>query len=295
MMPVAQRVRAIPGWQVTLAVALLALGFLIAAQLQSEGPRVQYTTQERQPLVTTAEDLQAKQDQLKAQILDLRSRIETLESRAQGSAVLVRQLNDELADARMAAGLVPIEGPGLVLQLEDSSLPVPQGGNSTDYLVSARDVRTIVEQLWLAGAEAIAVNAERITGTSAILDIGGSVLVNSAYLSPPYQVSAIGPSGLYDRLSHSSGFIAFVRARAEAFQIGIRFAELPSIDLPAFAGAVTLRYGQPLPSPSPTASPSPSSSGPSRSGGSATPTTKTPSANPGSTEDDSPRASPAGP
>ena len=48
-----RRLRAIPTWQVTLGVALLALGFLIAAQLASEGPRVRYTTQERTPLVET--------------------------------------------------------------------------------------------------------------------------------------------------------------------------------------------------------------------------------------------------
>ncbi len=276
MSTVAARIRAVPGWQVTLAVALLALGFLIAAQLQSEGPRVQYTTQERQPLVNTAEDLQARQDQLKAQILELRSRIEDLESRAQGNAVLVRQLNDELATARMAAGLVPIEGPGLVLQLDDSTLPVPQGANDTDYRVSARDIRTVVEEMWLAGAEAVAVNGERIMGSSAILDIGGSILVNSAYLSPPYQVAAIGPSGLYDRISHSAGFIAFVRARAEAFQIGIRFAELPNVDLPAYAGAVTLRYGQPVSSesPSPSAGASP--------GGTTAPKASTPRPSPSS-------------
>ena len=48
------RIRALPTWQLTLGVALLALGFLIAAQLAAEGPRVRYTTQERTPLVQTA-------------------------------------------------------------------------------------------------------------------------------------------------------------------------------------------------------------------------------------------------
>ena len=58
-------------------------------------------------------------------------------------------------------------------------------------------MRTVVEELWLAGAEGVAVNGERVTVATAILDIGGSVLVNSAYLAPPYQVSAIGPTDLY--------------------------------------------------------------------------------------------------
>ena len=37
------RVRAIPSWQITLFVALLALGFLVAAQLATEAPRVRLT------------------------------------------------------------------------------------------------------------------------------------------------------------------------------------------------------------------------------------------------------------
>ena len=48
------RIRSLPSWQVTLGVALLGLGFLIAAQLASEAPRVRYTTQERTPLIETA-------------------------------------------------------------------------------------------------------------------------------------------------------------------------------------------------------------------------------------------------
>ena len=61
-----------PDWQVTLGAALLGLGFLIAAQLASEGPRVRYTTQERTPLLETATGLQAQQDELKERLLDLR-------------------------------------------------------------------------------------------------------------------------------------------------------------------------------------------------------------------------------
>ena len=123
------------------------------------------------------------------------------------------------------------------------SEPVPTGGAASDYIVNARDIRTVIEELWLAGAEVVAVNGERLTVTTAILDIGGSVLVNSAYLAPPYDVSAIGPAGLYDRLSHSQGFIDFVRARAEAFGLQVRFAEVQDVTVPAYAGTVSLRHG----------------------------------------------------
>ena len=243
--------RGIPSWQVTLGVALLALGFLIAAQLGTEGPRVRYTTQERTPLLETATELQAEQDELKAKILGLREAIQAVEGQGVGSADLVRQLNAQLEEARIAAGLIPLIGTGVVLQLDDSQAPVPPGGSQADYLVGSHDIRTVVEELWLAGAEAIAINGERVTPTTAIIDIGPSLLVNSAYLAPPYQVTALGSTDLYDRLSRSAGFVEFVRARAEGFGIRLSFAEPESLEMPAFAGTVTLRYSRPIASPSP--------------------------------------------
>ena len=258
-----RRVRAIPSWQVTLGVALLALGFLIAAQLASERPRVQYTTQERTPLVGTANQLQAQQDELKQRILDLRAQIQGVENQGAGSADLVRQLNTELEQARIAAGLIALTGTGIVIQLEDSKEPVPPDGSESDYLTGSRDIRVVVEALWGAGAEAVAVNGERITLTSAIIDVGTSLLVNSAYLAPPYQVTALGGPDLYDRLSSSPGFVEFVRQRSERFGIRVSLAEPASVDIPAFVGTVTLRYSRPLASPSaePSAIPAPSAGG----------------------------------
>jgi hypothetical protein len=87
--------------------------------------------------------------------------------------------------------------------------------------------------------------------TAAIVDIGGSVLVNSAYLSPPYQVAAIGPADLYETLAASAGFVDLVRTRVDAYGIRISFAEPETVTVPAYAGSVTLRYARP-PATSPT-------------------------------------------
>lgn len=245
-MTLVRRLRAIPSWQSTLGLALLGLGFLVAAQLASEGPRVRYTTQERSPLVETATELQRQQDALKAAILGLRERIQEAEQAGEGSAALVKDLNAQLQAARIAAGLIPLTGSGIVLQVEDSMEPVAPDTNEADYLVGARDIRTLVEELWAAGAQAIAVNGERITPTTSVIDIGSSILVNSAYLLPPYQITALGPDDLYPRLSASPGFVDFIRARSETYGLRVSFAEPETVDIPAFAGTVTLRYARPV-------------------------------------------------
>lgn len=232
------RLRALPTVQVTLSVALLVLGFLIAAQIAAEGPRVRYSTEERTPLIETALGLQSQQEAFQAQILELRQRIATLEAQGFGDADVLRRLYAQLEEARLAAGLLAVSGPGVAFRFQD-------GTDSVDGLVTARDLRVLVQELWLAGAEAIAVNDERIVGTSAVLDIGGSILVNSAYLAPPYTVTAIGPPDLYDRMLASASFVGFVQGRIERAGIQLSVAVLEAVDLPAFAGTVNVRYAAP--------------------------------------------------
>lgn len=234
------RVRGLPSVQVTLAIALLVLGFLIAAQIAAEGPRNRYTTEERSPLIESALGLQAQQEALKAEILALRARIGDLEAQDPSAAESLRQLYANLEDARLASGLIAVTGKGLVFRLEDGT---QVGG--VDALVTARDVRVLIEELWLAGADGVSVNGERIVGTSAVLDIGGSILVNSAYLAPPYEISAIGPGDLYARLKESVAFVQFVQGRVEPSGLRLSVAELDKVDLPAFAGTVSLRYARP--------------------------------------------------
>lgn len=254
MSGVGARMRSTPTWQITLFVALVALGFLIAVQLRSEMPRVQYTSQERAPLIQTVTDLQAQQKALQAQILDLRSRITNAETGTQGSDAIAKQLNDALFQARLSAGLTALQGGGLVVQLEDA-LQVSQSAGGADLLVTGRDVRTVVEELWLAGAEAVAVNDERVVSTTSIIDIGGSLLVNSAYLAPPYQVKAVGPADLYAQLAASASWVDFVASRAGQNGIRLAIAQPADLVVPAYAGSVTIRYAQPPVSPAPSANP----------------------------------------
>ena len=258
------RLRRVPGLQWTFAIALLALGFLVAVQLGAEGPRVRYSSSERPPLLETARELDAAQSVLQTRILELRGQIAAAEAASAGRDRAVMELNDALTEARLAAGLVDIQGPGIVVRIDDSGQPVPPGAAAADYLVTASDLRGLVNELWQAGAEAISVNGERIVETTAFTDIGSSILVNSAYLQPPYDLSVIGPPELYDRLTTSATFVAFVQARVQGYGLELGFLPSDAVVVPAFAGAVRLVYGR-------APNPSPGISTPSPSGGQAAP------------------------
>ena len=130
-----------------------------------------------------------------------------------------------------------------MFKLQDADRSV--GNDDTEGLVTARDVRILVQELWLAGAEAISVNGERVTTTTAALDIGNSILVNNAYLAPPYEISAIGPPDLYRHVSDAASFVEFISSRIDPSGLKLSFAELDKVTVPAFAGTVTGRYIRP--------------------------------------------------
>ena len=244
--------RTLQSWQVTLGGALLALGFLIAVQLQTEAPRVRYSSQERPPLVETVQQLQDTQDALKARILESRRRIGEVQQAAAGNDRLVALLNEQLKAARITAGLVSLAGPGIVVQLSDSTKS-PTDDAPGDLLVRASDLRDVVNELWLAGAEAVSVNGERVAATTGFTDIATSVLLNGAYLQAPYQISAIGPPELETRLTSSPGFVAFVAERVDAFGLDLRIARPTEVIVPAYAGNVELVETRTLVEASPSA------------------------------------------
>ena len=55
-----------------------------------------------------------------------------------------------------------------------------------------RDLQSVVNGLWAAGAEAVAVNGQRLTALSAIRSAGDAILVDYRPLTRPYVVVAIG-------------------------------------------------------------------------------------------------------
>jgi uncharacterized protein YlxW (UPF0749 family) len=174
---------------------------------------------------------------------------------AAGLGALTQQLDiDELL-----AGQVAITGPGLEVDLKEpvrsTSSPGPGRGGATPItstnILTDRDVRSVVNELWADGAEAISVNDVRLTPTSAIRFAGEAVLVDFRPISSPYVIRAIGNA---DNLA--TGFAASAVASryhtlASADGIGFAFTEHTNLSLPANA-PVLPRLAHPL-TPTPTA------------------------------------------
>jgi uncharacterized protein YlxW (UPF0749 family) len=179
----------------------------------------------------------------------LSAELERVRSRAlAGSGRLVRTLDRE----QLLAGLTAVHGPGLEVTLAEpktSSTPTDAAGRATrgptttPHILIDRDVRSVVNQLWSDGAEAIAVNGIRLTTTSAIRFAGDAVLVDLLPISSPYRIDAIGnPDTLITGFA-ASDVASRYQTMASARGIGFSFTQQSALDLPGSANT-PLRYAR---------------------------------------------------
>lgn len=241
-------------WAISIGLALASIGFVGAAQWNSSSVRQQVISSAQGVLVIQAEQRQREQEQLRAQIEEAEDRVREFQEQSAGSQSATDRLNQQLAAARLAVGLSDVIGPGVVIEIADSTRQVPVGQNPSNYFVLSDDLRDIVAALWASGAEAIAIAggggeggapAERIVATTSIYGAGSAILVNQALLSPPFRIEAIGPEGLHERFLANPFYIGRLSLRIETF--GLQFASeaRDEVRLPAFIGNTRLRWGAP--------------------------------------------------
>ncbi|HET9443336.1 MAG TPA: DUF881 domain-containing protein [Acidimicrobiales bacterium] len=160
-------------------------------------------------------------------------------SRSGGSAAQQRAL-DEVATV---SGLVAMGGPGLRVTLDDSGLDEPGPGASVnDLVIHSQDVQAVVNALWRSGAEAVSINGQRLVGTSAVLCVGNTLLLNGTVHSPPYVVSAVGATR--DRFDDDR-LVRRLKAAAAAFGLTFEVERSADLEIPAYRGSTTITYAQP--------------------------------------------------
>lgn len=176
-----------------LAVTLLALGFLLVVAYQQTIAEEPARTTARAELVEqvqnrreTTTELQQRADRLADEVAALRDR------------ELGGEAARKLRDTEAATGLAPVRGSGATITVGDGPTPINPvtGERNTAARVKDSDLQLATNALWSLGAEAIAINGQRLTATSTIRQAGEAILVDLRPVTTPYEVVAIGPDDL---------------------------------------------------------------------------------------------------
>lgn len=184
--------------------------------------------------------------------------VAVLEREAERLRQEVREQADEAAarDTRVAAerapaalewaaGLVPVTGPGVTVELDDA--PRQPGrpelsAEPDDLVVHQQDVQAVVNALWAGGAEAMSLMGQRIVSTSAVRCVGNTVILHGQVYSPPFVVTAIGdPAALRASLDDDPG-VAYYRTFVDRFGLGYAVRSEREVELPAYTGPLEMPH-----------------------------------------------------
>lgn len=201
------------GWSITFVCVIF--GFVLAIEF-------------RQPQVSKEAPSQ--------QIEELSARLAALEElQVQAASPEIPQSAKKIiAELKLQAGLVPLEGQGVIVRMEDSNSKVRADENPNLYVIHDDDILRVINELRAAGAEAISINGQRLIATSEIRCAGPTLSVNNVRSAPPYEISAIGDK---KSLENSIKMRGGVEETLKVWGIRLEIESADDVYVPAYTGA----------------------------------------------------------
>lgn len=136
-------------------------------------------------------------------------------------------------------GITDVTGDGIVIVLQDTLAveDVNVGIPVENYLVHDSDLKTLINELWNAGAEAISINGQRITSITSIVCDGNIIRINGETTTSPFEIKAIG-AGLYGAIARPGGYYEFMGQTGVTTSIRTQ----NNIKIPKYTGAISSQY-----------------------------------------------------
>ncbi len=244
------------------ALTMVALGFLLVVAYQQTVAQAPARSDARAALVAQVQTRRQETTGLQNQADQLRVDVAALRERELGEGA-----GAKLRDLEATTGLAPVRGGGARITIKDGRATVDPvtGVQHTDALVKDTDLQLAANALWSDGAEAIAINGQRLTATSTIRQAGEAILVDFQPVTTPYELVAIGPDSLAGDFSDSYAG-RFFHELVSRYGMSFDAAKVKDATV-ASSADLTLRVARPVAPASPSSGPSRPTSPSSPEGG----------------------------
>lgn len=182
-------------------------------------------------LKTEITALKEKNKELDSRILEIDNNIQKYKLNTTENKSTSEIIENELLLTNINAGYTNVTGEGLILTLED---------NEAQEIDSA-DILNLVNQLWIAGAEAISINDERVVSSTDITTVDqNKVFVNSKHQAGPYKIKVIGnKKQLEGALIIKNGYINEMLATGKSISYTIE----ENIEIPKYKSEIEMKIG----------------------------------------------------
>lgn len=180
-------------------------------------------------LRTELSNWKAKYDEISAKLEETEDKISNYRNDIENNEKNSKLLDQEYADTEKYLGYTDVQGEGIQVVLDD-----------TEYKqVQSSDILSLVNELRLAGAEAISINDERVVSTTEIVNVDTRfVIVNGKRVVAPFTIKAIGDKKyLESAISIKGGYIDEIKAK----EITINYSVEDKLTINKFSGKMSLQ------------------------------------------------------
>lgn len=225
-------------WQYTLiGLAVFALSFIFVAQLNTVN-RSDETLQGKRE-TELRDDLTAlkiEYEELKKENEKNLEIVEEYKTSSSNNSTLINSLTQQLNQMSALSGMKDVAGEGIIVTVDDSDMTVSENISTESMLIHDTDLRTIVNELSAAGAEAISINGQRLIATTAIRCVGPVIQVNGVKVAAPFTIKAIGNAKYLESALNIKGGIV---DSFEIYGIKINITREKSITIPKYDGKLS--------------------------------------------------------
>ena len=226
--------------QLSIGFVCMILSFFIVLQLKTVKNNTvnTYPTQIR---VEQSQELlrleKEKNEALYKQVMEYKDEIAEYQTQVNADEILIK----DLRNAEIVAGMVSVQGPGLMITLNDGEVASNINIDENLYVVHQDDILRILNELRSAGAEALSVNVQRVLATSEIRCAGNTVSINNTRTAAPFVIKAIGdPEQLESGIKMRGGIFDDLSP-----WISIELKKVTDdIVIPAYAGKIEFKHAK---------------------------------------------------
>ncbi len=182
-------------------------------------------------------------NELEEELETKKEELEILKSISLSEDTIVDKLNIDLILSKSISGHLALEGPGIVIKMFDNPEDEIVGQDVNDDVIHDVDVLNILNDLRVAGAEAISINGERVVASSELKCRGPVIGINGISIGTPFIISAIGDPKLLMASVIAPG--TYGDALKNIFAIGFEPEIKDDLFIPAYSGDFSFKYAKP--------------------------------------------------
>ena len=221
------------GVTIALISTLLVSTILIQFKSVDEYKKSNIESLREDELKTQVATYKSKYEEAQEQLQNNQNKINEYKNTADENAKSSELIEEELSQSNDLLGLTDVKGEGVILTLIDTE----------ENRYTAENIRTLINELKYAGAEAISINGNRVINLADIVTINNTFVVmngGSIRLDSPYEIKAIGDRKYLTSTLNmkNSGFVDLMKSS----NLEILVKESENITINKYTGNIKNEY-----------------------------------------------------